>query len=53
MRVRVYTKLGKLLHEFRKVDEIKELESCYEIVFEDDAPWTRVYGKEHVIIIKY
>ena len=53
MKVVVYTKHGKLLHEFRNVGEISEYNKCFLIVFEnDDRPRAEVYGKKNVIIIK-
>ena len=53
MKVVVYTKHGRVLHEFKNVDEVREHDHFYELVMEDDRPWCRVYGRENVILIKY
>lgn len=51
MTVRVYTKFGKEIRYFTQVDGVREYEGYYEITFEGDKPYARVYGKDDIILI--
>lgn len=53
MTVKVLTKFGKEVHRFINVDEVREYDSYYEIVKQNDEPWGRVYGKRNVVLVKY
>ena len=52
MKVIVYTRHGRIIKEFEGTSEVIENDKSYLIVFEDDRPRVRVYGKEHIILIQ-